>query len=431
MSKNKSKKKKRRVVELFSGLGSQAKALHNLGKNFEVVATCEWDIHAMVAYDRIHRGGELHKDTVAMKREQLLDALKKYKLSSDCKKEISQSTLKQYSVEALRLIHSAIKSTHNKVNIKDLKGQDLGKDIDIMTYSFPCQDLSNVGHFHGYRGGIAKGANTRSGLVWEVERILQERKNKQLDLPKILVLENVTSLTSEKHKDDFEKWQNSLTGLGYHNHIYKLRAQWLGSPQRRYRLIMISVYVGEAGNQALQDKIKEYFEKHPLDKEAYRKTLALKPKTLKDALRLDPSNPKYFVEAKASQPNDTPSRQKIWVNNRKLVDYQNGGYEFSNNVDTITTKQDRHPNAGNIYFDYEGNQKSKFRYLTPRECFLLMGFEEEDYENLKMDLDNPIVRGRSKFFTRDNLIHAAGNSIVVQILEQVFLQVFDILDWMD
>ena len=91
---------------------------------------------------------------------------------------------------------------------------------------------------------------------------------------------------------------------------------------------------------------------------------------------------------------------------------------------TLTTKQDRHPNSGNIYFNV-GNGKSKFRYITPREAFMLMGFNESDFDRVN---DAKLFgRGSTKFFTRDILLHLAGNSIVVNVLEQIFTQIINIL----
>lgn len=132
-------------------------------------------------------------------------------------------------------------------------------------------------------------------------------------------------------------------------------------------------------------------------------------------LKLDYSNSKYFNEAKLSQPNPTPSRNTIWDNNLKIID-ENGN--IADHSATITTKQDRHPNSGNLYFDYPKNKLSKYRFLTPRECFLLMGFDENDYE--KIIKNNLASRKGSLFFSRDKMYKLAGNSIVVNVLEQIF-----------
>jgi DNA (cytosine-5)-methyltransferase 1 len=109
------------------------------------------------------------------------------------------------------------------------------------------------------------------------------------------------------------------------------------------------------------------------------------------------------------------------VNNSKIIDEH---FKLAKKVQTITTKQDRHPNSGNLYFDKGDTNKSSFRFLTPRECFLLMGFDELDYEKLAYSNLKNIRNG--EFFTRDINYKLAGNSIVVNILEQVFSQIIAI-----
>jgi len=112
---------------------------------------------------------------------------------------------------------------------------------------------------------------------------------------------------------------------------------------------------------------------------------------------------------------------KIWNENIQLTD-TNGKVKDIITA-TLTTKQDRHPNSGNLWIDFN-NGKANFRYLTPRECFLLMGFKEEDYEKV---LDgNFELKKNNKVFTRDNLIKMAGNSIAVNVLEAIFLQVMEL-----
>ena len=96
---------------------------------------------------------------------------------------------------------------------------------------------------------------------------------------------------------------------------------------------------------------------------------------------------------------------------------------MKNIVQTITTKQDRHPNSGNIYFN-PNNNKSNYRFLTPRECFVLMGFDEKDYE--KIINNNFNSRKNSLFFSRDKMYKLAGNSIVVNMLEAIFEQAMDL-----
>ena len=415
------KNKKLNVVELFSGIGSQAKALENININFETVNTCEWDIHALVAYDLIHNDGLLHSGSLGLTKLELLNELSKYNLSGDCKNPINEKYLSSLPEETLRQIYSSILNTGNLIDIKSLTGDMLPKTVDIMTYSFPCQDLSNVGAFHGYNKGIDRDANNRSGLLWQVERILNERIKLDLPLPKSLVLENVATLLSERHKHNFQEWQDILVELGYYNKIYTLNAKDFGAAQNRKRLIMISFLTNF--DEELNKKLDAYFNKHNLEDMSYVSSLNIHKDSLKEILKVDYSNSIYLQEALESQPNDTKSRRDIWNDNAKLID-ENNHYIERDFAATLTTKQDRHPNSGNIYFDID-NGKSKFRYITPRESFMLMGFDETDFEKVNnADLKG---RGSSKFFTRDTLLHLAGNSIVVNVLEQIFKQIEDIL----
>ena len=76
------------IVELFSGIGSQAKALKNIGYNVTALGTCEWDLHAFIAYDAIHNSPELPDDIVVMKKDELLEKLKRYTLSNSGKEKM-------------------------------------------------------------------------------------------------------------------------------------------------------------------------------------------------------------------------------------------------------------------------------------------------------------------------------------------------------
>ena len=93
-------------------------------------------------------------------------------------------------------------------------------------------------------------------------------------------------------------------------------------------------------------------------------------------------------------------------------------------VNTVTTKQDRNPNSGLITYHNYARNKAKWRYLTPRECFKLMGFDESDFE--KVIFDNPQVTKNRKLYSTEKLIKLAGNSIVVDVLEAIFRQIIDI-----
>lgn len=409
------------LIELFSGIGSQAKALKNLGIKINKTYTCEWDIHAFVAYDAIHHSSELPFYVLRMSKEEILDELKDLGLSNNGKEAMQFKTLRTYSIDALRRIYAAIKRSHNYIDVSSLSGNKIPENIDIMTYSFPCQDLSNVGAFHGYNKGIDKDSGSRSSLLWQVGRILKEMKDDNKKLPRFLLLENVPALLAKRHLDNFQTWINDLEELGYVSKYFLLNASDFGLPQNRPRLLMVSVFVGK--DEFAKQKIQEYFSsKDPADivsdyvqSEHYVKT------NISDLLRIDYSDEKLHKEAVECTPNDTVSRRTIWTDNPQIVLESGIVNPDIHVVRTITTKQDRHPNSGNLYFDSGIEGRGKFRYLTPRECFLFMGFTDDDYE--RVIENNPDIHKNNKLFPRDKLIRMAGNSIPVRLLEGIFYQI--------
>ncbi len=173
-----------RLIELFGGIGSQAKALENLNANFEHYRLIEFDKYPVASYNAIHGTHFEPKDITKIKAE-------------------------------------------------DLGIVETDKYEYIMTYSFPCQDLSLAGK----QRGMVKGSGTRSGLLWEVERLLSESK----ELPQILLMENVPDVIGKKNISDFQQWQLFLEKLGYKNYVEILNAKDYGIPQNRRRCFMISL----------------------------------------------------------------------------------------------------------------------------------------------------------------------------------------------
>lgn len=408
-----------RVIETFSGIGSQAKALSRIGRPFEIVNTADWDINAILAYCMIHKGKIDINKYANVSDDEVTEFLKGYSLSSDGKKPMNDESFKRIPIHLKRRLYTAIKETKNLVSITDIKGNDIPENIDLFTYSFPCQDLSLCGCWHGNKSGIAKDAHNRSGMLWEVERILIEMSERGKELPRFLLMENVTNILSKPHEEDFGYWKAVLEKLGYYNHIYRLNSKNFGIPQNRERAYMISVLC--KNNRQTINGVKRYFEEHNLEnEEAVR--LKQRDLTLKDILCLDYKGvPKYKAEADASKPNDTPSRTKILEDNDMLYDGKRINEII---VNTVTTKQDRNPNSGLITYKNYARGKTKWRYLTPRECFKLMGFDEEDFD--KVISDNPMVTKNRSLYSTEKLIKMAGNSIVVDVLEAIFTQIMDI-----
>lgn len=189
-----------RLIELFAGIGSQAKALKLLNANFEHYRICEFDKYAIKSYNAIH-GTNFETSDIT------------------------------------------------KVTADDLGIVNTDKYCYIMTYSFPCQDLSLAGK----QKGMAKGENTRSGLLWEVERLL----NECTELPQILLMENVTQVHGKKNVEHFNEWIAFLESKGYSNYWKDLNAKNFCIPQNRNRTFMVSV---------LGDYTYEFPQEFPLNK---------------------------------------------------------------------------------------------------------------------------------------------------------------------
>lgn len=170
----------------------------------------------------------------------------------------------------------------------------------------------------------------------------------------------------------------------------------------------------------LLEKLKTYFEDKNENAvtESYKKFGFYRAVTVENLLRVNYSKKILFEEAVECTPNDTPSRRKIWDENPQIVLPDGSFNPEINHIRTITTKQDRNPNSGNLYFNTNIEGKSKFRYLTPRECMLFMGFGDKDFMNIKKR--NIEFHKGNWFFPRDKIIRMAGNSIPVKLLEGMF-----------
>ena len=147
-----------------------------------------------------------------------------------------------------------------KVHAEDLNICDTENFTYLLTYSFPCTDLSVAGK----QAGMSKGSGTRSGLLWEVERILTEIRDCSGELPQILFMENVPQVHGKKNIDDFKKWLEFLESLGYTNYWQDLNAKNYGVAQNRNRCFMFS-FLGNYSYSfpqpiPLKKKLKDYLE---------------------------------------------------------------------------------------------------------------------------------------------------------------------------
>ena len=246
-----------KMVETFSGIGAQAKALNNIKIDYEILNTADWDVNAIIAYDYIHNGKPKKSKYDTMDKAKLIKELSKYTLSLDGKSPASQRQIEIQNVEFLRRLCYSINRTHNLISVTDIKGNDLPNDMNILTYSFPCQDLSLAGCWHGNNSGIDRNANNRSSMLWQIERILKERKEQNLSMPRFLLMENVRNIMSKKHEENFKMWKDSLREMGYTNYVFELNAINFGMPQKRVRAYMISVLTEE--NEELKFNSNKFY----------------------------------------------------------------------------------------------------------------------------------------------------------------------------
>lgn len=409
---------KLRVIETFSGIGAQAKALENIRNNdptfdYEISATVEWEIGAMVAYDIIHHGKQDLSKYEDLSKDYLVKFLSKFNLSFDGKQPLKKETISRMNLTMLKTIYHSIKKNNNFVDITTVEAANL-PDADLLTYSFPCQDLSISSYWHQNFSGISKESNNRSSLLWQIDRILSGYDKLNKAKPRFLLMENVTAIKSSLHRENFELWKQHLKDLGYKSYDLNLNAKNFGIPQNRVRTFMLSVFVDDI------DKDTWGIVKRRLNECKINLSQTKEPPGIKSFLRLNYSdNEAYLQEAIESTPNFTPSRRTIYDTSSILA----VGSETMNEIaKTITTKQDRKPNAGIIEHKLQLDDcKAPYRNLTPRETFLLMGFDESDFDRL---LENNVnVTCSRKLLNHSKLLKLTGNSIVVNVLEGIFKEV--------
>ena len=249
-----------RLIELFAGIGSQHQALKNLGVKIDRSTIVEWQVNSIQAYNDIHI--RKYDDwTQGITKEELAYRLNELGVSLDYNEPAKLETLLRKGEEWLRNVYNNIINTNNKVNIMSVKASHLDitetdKYDYILTYSFPCQDLSKA----GLRKGMSD-KTTRSGLLWEVERILSECK----ELPQVLLMENVPDVIGSKFIKDFQRWEERLRELGYSNHTEILNSKDYGIPQNRERAFMVSILGSSLYNfpqkQTLKLRLKDMLEK--------------------------------------------------------------------------------------------------------------------------------------------------------------------------
>ncbi len=369
--------KKINLFEAFSWIWSQHQALKNLWFDVNIVWISDWYIDAIIAYWIIHLGLKW----IEINRDDVIKYLKNYSLSRDSKK-----TLKSFSWiddKRLSILYQVIKKFW-KLDIRDITWKDLiKKDIDLFTYSFPCQDISQ----QWKRVGFSKESNTRSWLLWQIERILNEiysiNKSK---LPKVLMMENVKAILNSEFKKDLDLWVKQLEKLWYKTtKPFIVNSSDVGSPQNRQRVFMLSF---------LKKDIKEF----KLDKkiEAWNISNILQNDLFHEIFKTDKKIniiKKYWKD--------------IWVKKWFLENYTTFNaecyvYYKDWQAPTITASWAQ---SRIKYFEDDWN----IYFLNSCEHLLLQWFNRQIYLKLKKYL-----------FNENKIKFLAWNSINVRVLEKIF-----------
>lgn len=169
-----------KLLSLFSGIGAFEKALKNLGVSFELVGFSEIDKYAVKSYCAVH----------------------------------------------------GVDPSLNLGDITKIDEKTLPK-VDLITYGFPCQDISLAGKQKGLFN--EDGTQTRSGLFFEALRIIEATQ------PRVAIAENVKNLVGKKFRPQFELVLGALNQAGYNNYWKVLNAKDYGIPQNRERVFIVSI----------------------------------------------------------------------------------------------------------------------------------------------------------------------------------------------
>ena len=376
-------KKKIRLIELFAGIGAQAKALENLGADFEHWKVCEYDKYAVRSYNAIHGTSFKPSD--------------------------------------IRNIHG-----------KDLEISDLEKYFYIMTYSFPCQDLSTAGK----QRGMKKGEGTRSGLLWEVERILHEL-SRCGQLPQMLLMENVPAVHGKRNVEDFADWIMLLDDFGYQSYWKDLNASDFGIPQNRDRCFMVSVLgrysfsfpKGFPLEKSLEDMLEEEVaEKYFLSEDRVEKMQRDPYKTNRYIHENGSGNIRSAHESRGTScvevcrtirtgGGGSLDKKHMWdlvsVCVKSKIGQLKGSFESAGRVYSASEVCQTTNTCGGGWREPMIEHDKIVRRLTERELFRLMGFSDDDFDKA------------SKVNSSTQLKKQAGNSIVVPILEAIFKQILE------
>ena len=365
-----------KLLSLFSGIGAFEKALTNLGIQYEVVNYCEIDKYASKSYSAIH----------------------------------------------------GIPESKNLWDITKVDVFNLPKDIDLLTYGFPCQDISLAGKQTGMFN--EDGTLTRSGLFFKALDIIESVK------PKIAIAENVKALTSKKFTEEFKIVLDSLEKAGYHNYWKVLNAKDYGIPQNRERVFIVSIrkdidhYMFEFPKPyILEKRLKDFLEPYVDEKyylsddliskivcwEAHQKPFekVLGDNSISPTLTARGAGENHGQVTETIVNGDIKPKLVGGIGDKK----SNGGAQYYQqdriyDSESIAMAHPANLTSGSYYYQVN-TQPLRIRKLTPKECFRLMGFSDEDFSKAEQ-----VPTSNAQLYKQ------AGNSIVVNVLEEILKELF-------
>ena len=311
----------------------------------------------------------------------------------------------KYAIQSYEAIFD---KTLNLGDISKVKVEDV-PDCDLFTYSFPCQDISVAGKLKG----LDKNSNTRSGLLWNCEKIIREKK------PKYLLMENVKNLVGKKFKSDFEEWLRILEDMGYTNYWEVLNAKDYGIPQNRERVFCISI-LGEHSpyrfpekcplklrmRDLLEDTVDEkfYLSQEQINKIKFS-TYETNKRRIQEKDWCDTLCARDFKDPKCVKINQIGQHDTEKRKNTSIFRV----YDDNGLVPSLTTMGGGHREP---HIKLDDIPSFRVRKLTPKECWRLMGIKDEDFEKAQEVCSNT------------QLYKQAGNAIVVDVLVAIFKELF-------
>ena len=440
-----------RLIELFAGYGSQSLALKYLGIPHEHYFISEWAVKSIQAYKDMHCPDDNSPYDAVFSDKEIRQRLYG-RISNDYSTPLTDEQIDRMPIDKARTIVRNMFATHNQGSICSINAKEhpiYGDYTYLLTYSFPCQDLSMA----GLRQGMERGSSTRSGLLWEVERLLNEW-NSIGKMPDILLMENVPEVVGTKNRSAWEEWIASLDQLGYKSYWKILNATEYGIPQNRRRCFMVSVqgnyYYDHPEAIGCPIRLKDALEPvENIDEEYYLSDefidalckWSARQKANGNGFSFNPVKREDAERATCISTADGNRGVGNFIDESQsmpIVNSTTQGYENAYPGDCVDLRQPK-CNSRRGRVQHERSQTLplgssvttpicadvgsvcerpgyRIRKLTEKECFRLMGVKDEDSER--------VHKNQSK----SSMYHLAGDSIVTACLMALFGEMFA-MDW--